>query len=109
MSAEAQRLLQALEHFSSRTRGAELPDGVSEAVGGLQKALGQPMPGRDTPGAREALSLAPGTGTGVPMEQAAKGPDSASPGQREASSLSAAIDKAAEKAAAEIAASKTAA
>lgn len=104
MSGEQQRLLQAIEHFNSRTRGAELPKGVAEAVQGLQKALGQPMPGRDTPGAREALKLAPGNATGVPMEQAAKGSDSASPGQREALSVSEEIDAAAQKAAEQIAA-----
>lgn len=110
MNAEAQRLLQALSHFQARSRGAELPKGVSEAVEGLQKALGGPMPGRDTPGSREALKLAPGTqGTGVPMEQAAKGSDGPSPGQREAKSVSQEIKEAAEKAAAEIAGKQAAA
>lgn len=83
MSQEVQRLMQALEHFQARTRGAELPKGVGEAVGALQKSLGSPMPGRDTPGARQALKLAPGTdGTGAPMREAALGPDGPSPGQR---------------------------
>jgi hypothetical protein len=96
MSQAVQRLLQAAEHFKTQTRGAELPEGAQEAVDALQKALGQPMPGRDTPGAREALKLAPGTqGTGAPMKDAAKGPDGPSPGQREAQGVSAAIDKAA--------------
>lgn len=85
MSQEVQKLLQAVEHFKARTRGAELPNGAQEAVDGLTKALGQPMPGRDTPGAREALKVAPGSGPlGAPMELAAKGPDVPSPGQREA-------------------------
>jgi hypothetical protein len=93
---EVQRLLQAVEHFKSRTRGAELPEGVAELVDGLQEKLGQPLPGRDTPGSREALKLAPGTnGTGAPLKQAAKGPDGPSPGQRAAQSVSAAIDEAA--------------
>lgn len=99
MSAEVQKLLQAVEHFKARTRGAELPKGAQEAVDGLTKALGQPMPGRDTPGAREALKLAPGqgTGTGVPMEQAAQGPDAPSPGQQAAGgAVSGEITKAAE-------------
>jgi ribosomal protein S6E (S10) len=96
MSQAVQRLLQAVENFKTQTRGAELPQGAQEAVEAVQKALGQPMPGRDTPGAREALKLAPGTtGTGVPMQDAAKGPDGPSPGQREAKSVSAAIDEAA--------------
>jgi ribosomal protein S6E (S10) len=103
MSQEVQRLLQAVEHFKARTRGAELPKGAQEAVDGLTKALGQPMPGRDTPGAREALSVAPGTtGTGVPMEQAAKGPDAPSPGQREAQGQGSTVSEEIAKAAAEI-------
>lgn len=85
--AEVQRLLQAVSHFQARTRGAELPKGASEAIEGLQKSLGSPMPGRDTPGAREALKAAPGA-TGEPMERAAKGTDQPSPGQREAMNVS---------------------
>jgi hypothetical protein len=92
MSAEAQKLLQAVEHFKARTRGAELPKGTEEAVAGLQKALGQPMPGRDTPGEREALKAAPGTGSA--LRDAAKGPDAPSPGQREAAGLSEQIEQA---------------
>jgi len=104
MSAEAQRLLRAIEHFKARTRGAELPEGTEKALDGLQKTLGQPVPGRDTPGAREALKAAPGNATGVPMEQAAKGPDASTPGQREAQGLSQEIQEAAQKAAEQIAA-----
>lgn len=97
MSAEVQRLLQAVEHFKARTRGAELPKGAEEALEGLAKTFSEPMPGRDTPGQRAALSVAPGA-TGVPMEQAAKGPDGPSPGQKAAASsgVSAEIQKAAE-------------
>lgn len=84
-SAELQRLLQAVEHFQSRTKGAELPKGVSEALQGLQKAAGTPQPTRDTPGAREAMKASGGTrGTGEHFSVAATGPDGPSPGQREA-------------------------
>lgn len=100
--AETQRLLQAVERFKSRTQGEELPKGAQEAVDGLTKALGAPMPGRDTPGAREAIQAAPGTGTGVPMEQAAKGPDQPSPGQREAQGQGSTVSEDIAKAAAEI-------
>jgi hypothetical protein len=97
MSLELQKLLQAVEHFQARTRGAELPKGLPEAIDGLQKAAGQTMPDRDTPGAREALKLAQGTkGTGAALKQSAQGPDAPSPGQREAQSVSAEIAKAAE-------------
>lgn len=97
MSAELQKLLQAVDHFEARTRGAELPEGLSEAVEGLKKVAGHPMPDRDTPGAREALKLAQGTtGTGAALKDSAKGPDAPSPGQREAQSVSAEIAKAAE-------------
>jgi hypothetical protein len=108
-NAEILRLLQAVEHFKARTRGAELPKGAQDALEGLSKTLGQPMPDRDTPGSRAAFKAAPGApmtpGTGVPMEQAAKGPDNASPGQRaaEGAGLSDQIKEAAEKAVAEIA------
>jgi hypothetical protein len=100
MSAEQHRLLQAIQHFSARTRGAELPKGVPKALEGLQKALGQPMPGHDTPGAKAALKAAPGTGSGPPTG-AAKGSKSTPPGQQEAT-VSEAIQRAAEKAVAEI-------
>jgi hypothetical protein len=97
--AEVQRLLQAVQHFQNRSRGAELPKGAAEAIEGLQKALGQPAPGRDTPGAREALKQAPGnapeTGTGTPMKSAAVGNDRPSPGQREAQDIQARIAAAA--------------
>jgi hypothetical protein len=73
MSAEVQKLLQAVEHFKARARGAELPKGAQEAVESLFKALGQPMPGRDTPGAREALKLAPGSGTGAALKDPERG------------------------------------
>jgi hypothetical protein len=96
-NSQTMRLLQALEFFSSRTRGAELPKGVEEAIQGLQKALGQPMPGQDTPGARAALKVAPGTdGTGENYRKAAIGRDGPSPGQREANGISEEIQKAAE-------------
>lgn len=105
MSMEIQRLLQAAEHFKARTRGAELPKGALEAVDALQKALGEPMPERDTPGARAALRVAPGTkGTGEPFSKAARGVDGPSPGQREAQSLSQQIQEAAESIAAKNAA-----
>ena len=86
MSAEQHRLLQALEHFNSRTKGGALPEGVQEAVQALQQALSGPMPGKDSPGAREALSVAPGTVGAQPISKAAKGVDGPSPGQREAKS-----------------------
>ena len=96
-NSQAMRLMQALEFFNSRTRGSELPKGVSEAVQGLQKALGQPAPGADTPGARAALKVAPGTdGTGENYRKAAVGVDGPSPGQKEANGISAEIAKAAE-------------
>lgn len=95
-NAEVQRLLQAMSHFSARTRGAQLPKGVQEGVEALQQALGQPLPGHDSPGSREALAVAPGTkGTGAPMAKAALGPDGPSPGQKEAQGLSGQIAAAA--------------
>lgn len=101
---EAQRLLQAVEHFKARTRGGELPKGVEEALGGLSKALGTPMPDRDTPGGMEALKVAPGTrGTGEHYSQAVKGTDGPSPGQQEAKGLSREVDEAATGLAAKIA------
>lgn len=101
---EAQRLLQAIEHFKARTRGAELPKGTEEALTGLSKALGTPMPDRDTPGGRAALSVAPGTrGTGEHFSQAVKGPDGPSPGQRAAKRASDGIREAAAELAEKIA------
>jgi len=88
MSVHEQRLLQAVQNYVTRTKGGELPKGALEAVQALQKALGTPAPGKDTPGQRETLKVAPGTrGTGEPMEKAALGVDGPSPGQREAQSL----------------------
>ena len=85
MSIDQQRLMQAIENFRIRTKGAELPKGTAEALEELQKTLGSPMPGRDTPGARAALKVAPGTrGTGENFSKAAKGVDGPSPGQIEA-------------------------
>lgn len=101
---EAQRLMQAIEHFKARTRGAALPEGVEKALGGLSEALGTPMPDRDTPGGREALKVAPGTrGTGEPFSKAVLGPDGPSPGQRAAKGASQEIDEAATGLAAKIA------
>lgn len=96
MSIHQQRLLQALESYVTRTKGGEQPKGAEEAIQALQKVLGTPAPGRDTPGAREAFKVAPGTkGTGEPIDKAAKGIDGPSPGQREAQSLSQQIHEAA--------------
>lgn len=95
--AEAQRLIQAVEHFQARTRGGDLPKGAQEAVDGLLKVFGSGGPARDTPGSREAHKVAPGTdGTGEPMARAAIGRDGPSPGQREARSISQEIQEAAE-------------
>lgn len=97
MSAAQQRLLQALENFSTRTKGQALPKGAEEALAALRQALSQPAPGKDTPGQREALKVAPGTrGTGEDISRAAKGIDGPSPGQREAMSVSEQIQQAAE-------------
>jgi hypothetical protein len=93
MSAEVQRLLQAVEHFKARTRGAELPKGAEDAITGIEKAFSQPMPGRDSPGEKEALKAS--TGTGAALRDAAKGPDTPSPGQREAAAISEQIEQAA--------------
>lgn len=102
---EAQRLLQAIEHFKARTRGAELPKGTEEALGGLSKALGTPMPDRDTPGGRAAMAVAPGTrGTGEHFSQAVKGHDGPSPGQKEAEKAGASISKEVDEAAGALAA-----
>ena len=104
MSIEAQRLLQAVQNYRTRTKGAELPKGTEEALAAVQKALSAPEPGRDTPGARAALKVAPGTkGAGEPMQKAAVGIDGPSPGQREAQSLSQQIQEAAESIAAKAA------
>lgn len=89
MSIHEQRLLQAIQNYNNRNKGGEVPKGVDEAISALTKALGTPAPGKDTPGAREALKVAPGTtGTGEPIGKAALGIDGPSPGQREAQSLS---------------------
>jgi len=89
MSIHEQRLLQAIQNYSNRSKGGELPKGVEEAIAGLTKALSAPAPGKDSPGAREALKVAPGTtGTGESIARAARGIDGPSPGQREAQSLS---------------------
>jgi hypothetical protein len=102
---EAQRLLQAVEHFKARTRGAELPKGVDEALKGLGKALETPMPDRDTPGGREALKVAPGTrGTGEHFSQAVKGRDGPSPGQKEAELAGGGVSKEVSEAATALAA-----
>jgi hypothetical protein len=101
MSIETQRLLQAVQNFKTRSKGGELPKGTEEALEALTKALGAPAPGRDTPGARAALKVAPGTtGAGEPFPKAARGVDGPSPGQREALSLSQQINEAAESIAA---------
>lgn len=96
MSAANQRLLQALENYTIRTKGQKGSESLSEAISALQKALSQPTPGKDSPGQREALKVAPGTrGTGEDISRAAKGIDGPSPGQREAMSLSQQIQEAA--------------
>lgn len=88
MSYHEQRLLQAIQNYQTRTKGGEVPKGIEEALGALSKVLGTPAPGQDTPGAREALKVAPGTtGTGEDISKAAKGIDGPSPGQREAQNL----------------------
>jgi len=104
VSIENQRLLQAVQNFKTRSKGAELPKGTQEALEALTKALSAPSPGRDTPGERAALKVAPGTtGAGEPMAKAAKGIDGPSPGQREAQRLSQQIQDAAESIAAKAA------
>jgi hypothetical protein len=96
MNSQTMRLMQALEFFSARTRGSQLPKGVEEAIAALQSTLGHPAPGNDTPGTREALKVAPGTdGTGENFRKAAIGVDGPSPGQKEAHGVSAEIAKAA--------------
>ena len=96
-SAEEARLLDAIERYQGRTSKGEPKQGVSEALQGLLKALGTDGPARDTPGAREARRVAPGTdGTGEHYSKAAIGRDGPSPGQREARSLSQEIQEAAE-------------
>lgn len=102
---EAQRLLQAIEHFKARTRGAELPKGTEEALKGLSKTLSTPMPDRDTPGGRAAMAVAPGTrGTGEHFSQAVKGPDGPSPGQKEAEKAGGGVSKEVDAAASALAA-----
>lgn len=89
MSIHEQRLLQAIQNYSTGSKGGELPKGIEEALAGLTKVLSSPAPGKDSPGAREALKVAPGTtGTGESIKKAALGIDGPSPGQREAQSLS---------------------
>ena len=89
MSVHEQKLLQAIQNYSTRTKGGEVPKGIEEALGALTKVLSTPAAGSDSPGAREALKVAPGTvGTGEDISKAAKGVDGPSPGQREAMSLS---------------------
>lgn len=96
MSMEQQRLLQALQRFSDRSKGAELPKGTEEALAGLRTALSAPPPDHGTPGTRAALRVVPGTtGTGEPMEKAARGVDGPSPGQRSAQGVTQAIQEAA--------------
>lgn len=97
MSIHEQRLLQAIENYVTRTKGGEVPKGSEDALSALKKVLGAPAPGKDSPGAREALKVAPGTvGAGEPMNKAAKGIDGPSPGQREAQSISQQIQEAAQ-------------
>lgn len=101
---EAQRLLQAVEHFKARTRGVELPEGTEEALKGIAKALGTPMPDRDTPGGRAALAVAPGTkGTGAPISIAAKEHAVPSPGKREAERVGVSVGKEVDEAASALA------
>ncbi|MBS1863015.1 MAG: hypothetical protein JSS68_15040 [Actinobacteria bacterium] len=97
MNIQAKRLIEAVEHFQTSTKGSEdiSPD-VAEAVSALHKALGLPAPDRNTPGARAALKVVPGTkGTGENFAKAARGIDGPSPGQRQAQSLSQQISEAA--------------
>jgi hypothetical protein len=97
MNMQAKRLLEAVEHFQGRTKGAEdISPEVADAVKALHEALGMPAPDRNTPGARAALKVVPGTkGSGETFAKAAKGVDGPSPGQRAAQSLSQQINDAA--------------
>lgn len=96
MSVHEQRLLQALANYQRSTKGGEVPKGAEDAIKGLQEALSEPAPGRDTPGMRAALKVAPGTtGTGENISKAAKGVDGPAPGQTEAKSVAAQIAEAA--------------
>lgn len=90
---EITRLRAAIDQFKAR-QPRDLPDGVMEALERTEKELSRVEPGNDSPGAREAAKAS--TGTGVPFQHAAKGPDKASPGQREAAGLSAEMMKAAQ-------------
>lgn len=94
---QVQRLIQAIEHFQSRSKGAaDIPKGVQSAIETLHKELNLPAPERNTPGSRAAHAVAPGTrGAAEPFPKAAKGIDGPSPGQREARSLSQEIHDAA--------------
>lgn len=89
---EVTRLRQALDQFKGRMP-RDLPRGVTDALEGLEKQLGEQAPERDTPGSRAAAEA---QGTGVPMEKAARGPDAPSPGQREAQGRSGEMSEAAQ-------------
>lgn len=96
MSIEITRLQQAIEQFVGRAP-RDLPDGVLDKVKELGTSLSEVTPApRGSPGMEEAKKVAFGTdGTGEHYSRAAKGPDQPSPGQREAMSVSAEIEKAA--------------
>lgn len=88
-SAQALRLLQAIEHFQNTSKGAELPKGTDEALEGLSKVLRASAPQAQTPGHRAALAVAQGSGEAKPPPIAQDRP---SPGQRAAQSASGAIE-----------------
>lgn len=98
MNTQTKRLLQALEQFQERTKGAkDLSPDVGKAIEALQGALNAPPVSEDSPGRLSALDAVKGTtGAGEPMEKAAKGPDGPSPGQTEGRSMSEQIHEAAQ-------------
>jgi hypothetical protein len=93
---EFARLTQAVEQFRER-QPRDLPDGVDQALTSLAEALGGvDHEGRgDSPGQREVSAVTGTDGTGEHHSKAARGIDQPSPGQREVTSVSAGIQKAA--------------
>jgi hypothetical protein len=97
-NVESLKLRQAIEAFEQRAP-KNLPDGLLDKLGEVKDGLSttDSTQAGQSPGQREVgQSQGQGTdGTGAPYPVAARGPDQPSPGQREAMSVSAEIEKAA--------------
>lgn len=84
---EAKELLNAIEAFKAASPQGT-PRGVLESLGQIEQQITSvgTSRGGESPGTRAARAVAENatrSGTGEPMERAAKGPDAPSPGQAE--------------------------